>query len=136
MGNSPKWLGEGEKKVFWTHGAKVCQGSLTPSETFFAPVQLKFAPVKKVFRSLGPKDLLHPLLTTFGNFQCSTRSPKRLGLQFQSVSAIFRTPSQSHEQERGWKERERERLLYTYPGNLIPQHFMSVSASVPPFYIT
>ena len=29
----------------------------------------------------GPKDLVHPLITTFGNLLCSTPSPRQLGLQ-------------------------------------------------------
>ena len=63
------------QKVFWTQGAKVSQESLAPSETCFAPVQPYFVPVQETFRSLGPKDLLHPLVTTFGKFLFSTPSP-------------------------------------------------------------
>ena len=45
------------QKVLWTQGLKVSQEP-----------QPYFAPVQEVFRSLGPKDLLHPLVTTFRNF--------------------------------------------------------------------
>ena len=68
-------------KVFWTQGAKVSQESLAPSETCFAQVQPDFAPVQEAFRSLGPNDLLHLLVTTFESFLFSTSSPKRLDLQ-------------------------------------------------------
>ena len=34
--------------------------------------------------SLGPKDLLHPFVTTFGNFLLWIPSPRRLGLQYQN----------------------------------------------------
>ena len=52
------------QKVFWTQGAKVSQESFAPPKPYFAPVQLSFAPVQVAFGALGPKDLLHPLLTT------------------------------------------------------------------------
>ena len=66
------------QKVSWTEGAKVSRESLAPSETCFEPVQPYFAPVQEAFRSLGPKDLLHPLLTTFGDFLFSTPLPSGL----------------------------------------------------------
>ena len=37
----------------------------------FAPVQPHSVPVQAHFRSLSSKDLLHPLLTTFGTLPCS-----------------------------------------------------------------
>ena len=79
IGNSESGY-ERVQKV-WTQGAKVSQGSLAPSETCFAPVQPYFAPVQEAFCSLGPRDVLHPLVTTLGNFLFSTPSPRRLGLQ-------------------------------------------------------
>ena len=42
----------------------------------FAPVQPQLAPVQEAFRSLGPKDLALPLLTTFGNLQFSGPVPE------------------------------------------------------------
>ena len=60
--------------MFWTQGAKVSQKSFAPPKPCFAPVQLSFAPVQEVFNALGPKDLLHPLLTTFGNFHSQALS--------------------------------------------------------------
>ena len=35
-------------------------------------MQLSFAPLQEAFGTLGPKGLLHPLLTSFGNFQFSS----------------------------------------------------------------
>ena len=55
------------QKVFWTQGAKVTQASFAPPKPSFAPVRNGVAPVQEAFRSLGPKGLLHPLLTTFGD---------------------------------------------------------------------
>ena len=52
-------------------------------QPFFAPVQPQDAPVQEAFRSLGPDDLLHPLLTTFGHFfPMFDPSPRRSGLQY------------------------------------------------------
>ena len=45
-------------------------------ETRFAPVQPHFALVQPHFRSLGSKDLLHPLLTTLGNLPFSGSLPE------------------------------------------------------------
>ena len=56
------------QKVFWTQGAKVSKKSFAPPKTAFAPVQNVVAPVQEALCSLGPKDLLHPPLSTFGNF--------------------------------------------------------------------
>ena len=47
----------------------------------FAPVQPQVAPAQEAFRSIGSKDLLHPLLTTFGDFPIFDPSPRRSGLQ-------------------------------------------------------
>ena len=95
LGNCPKreslqkWLGEGAKGLFdsfWAQGAKVSQESLAPPKPSFAPVQPHFAPVQEASCSRGPKDLLHPLLTTFGDFPFSGNFP---GLQLPKS----RTPS-------------------------------------------
>ena len=59
-GNARKWSGEGATGLS-DPGAKAS----ALSETCFAPVQSQVAPVQEDFRSLAPKDLLHPLLTTF-----------------------------------------------------------------------
>ena len=80
-GKIPKVVRRGCKRSFEPKGAKVSQESFAPSETrfapsetrfapvqpHFAPVQPHFAPVQPHFRSLGSKDLLHPLLTTLGS---------------------------------------------------------------------
>ena len=57
---------------------------LAPSETCFAPVQPYFAPVQEAFRCLDPKDLLHTLVTTFGDFPIFdplSQATRRLVLQ-------------------------------------------------------
>ena len=51
---------------------------LAPPKTAFAPVQNGVAPVQEAFRRpllLGPKDLLHAPLSTFGNFPFSVSFP-------------------------------------------------------------
>ena len=69
----PKWLGEGAK------------GVLDPGRKglprVFCTVQLSFAPVQEDFCTLGPKDLLHPLLTTLGTFEVSGRCSRHSGSQ-------------------------------------------------------
>ena len=65
--------------MFWTHGAKVSQESFAPPKPCFAPVQPFFAPVQEDFGTLGPKHLLHPLLTTFGKFPVSGPLPEPWG---------------------------------------------------------
>ena len=71
------------QKVFWTQGAKVSQESFAPQKPCFAPVQLSFAPVQEAFGALGPKDLLHPLLTTLGTFEVSGPCSRTFGSQVQ-----------------------------------------------------
>ena len=51
------------------------QESFAPPKPSFAPVQPYFAPMQEASCSQGPKDLLHPLLTTFGNFHFSGNFP-------------------------------------------------------------
>ena len=63
------------QKVFWTQGAKVTRESFAPPKPSFAAVRNGVAPVQEAFRSLGPKDLLHPLLATFGDFVFSGSFP-------------------------------------------------------------
>ena len=70
----PKWLGEGAKGVLDPES----KGLPKPC---FAPVQLSFAPVQEDFAALGPKHLLHPLLTTLGTFEVSGSCSRRLGSQ-------------------------------------------------------
>ena len=65
----------GCKRSFGPGERKASRESLAPSEAWFAPVQPYFTPVEEAVRSLGPKELLHPLLTTFGNFLFSTPLP-------------------------------------------------------------
>ena len=71
-GNSRKWLREGAKGLLDSGSKGLSRDSCTFGNLFFvAPVQPQFAPVQEAFRSLRPKDLLHPLLTTVGNFLLS-----------------------------------------------------------------
>ena len=56
-------------------GAKVTRESFAPPKPSFAPVRNGVAPVQEAFCSLGPQDLLHPLLTTFGDFLFSGSFP-------------------------------------------------------------
>ena len=63
------------QKVFWTQGAKVSEKSFAPPKTAFAPVPNGVAPVQEALCSLGPNDLLHPPLSTFGNFPFSVNFP-------------------------------------------------------------
>ena len=53
----------------------VSEKSFAPPKTAFAPVQDGAAPVQEALCSLGPKDLLHPPLSTFGNFPFSVNVP-------------------------------------------------------------
>ena len=69
------------QKVFWTQGAK---NLLHWSKIGLHWCKTGFGRCKRPLGdrcSLGPKDLLHPLVTTFGNFLFSTPSPRQLGLQ-------------------------------------------------------
>ena len=99
-GTPQKWLGEGAKGL-WTQrakvseesfaqGAKVSEESFAPPKPDFAPVQPQphFALVPKACCSLGPKDLLPPVLTTFGEFPF--RAPKESKVSLRSKKqAIF-----------------------------------------------
>ena len=76
----PTWLGEGAKGG-WTQGAKVSQESSAPPKPCFAPVQPFFAPVHQAFGPHTPKHLLHPLLTTFGNYKVLGPCSRHLGSQ-------------------------------------------------------
>ena len=101
----PKVVRRGCKR-FWTQGAKVTQESFAPPKPSFAPVRNGVAPVQEAFHSPGPKDLLHPLLTTFGDFLFSGSFPapwlpklidvyRQSAAQWQKVSLPnMRKPSQ------------------------------------------
>ena len=65
--------------MFWTQGAKVSQESFAPPKPWFSPVQLSSAPVQEDFGALGPKDLLHPLLISWGTFEVRAPVPEPLG---------------------------------------------------------
>ena len=65
--------------MFWTQGAKVPQESFAPPKPCFAPVRLSFAPMQEAFGTLGPRDLLHPLLTTLGTFEVSGPCSRTFG---------------------------------------------------------
>ena len=71
-GKFPKWR---VQKVLWTQGAKVSEKAFAPPKPAFAPVQNGVAPVQEALCPLGPKDLLHPPLSTFGNFPLSVNFP-------------------------------------------------------------
>ena len=64
IGKSPKVVRRRRNRSF---GA-TAQSLLRHMQPCFAPVQPHVAPVQEAFRSLGSKDLLHPLLSTFGDF--------------------------------------------------------------------
>ena len=76
------------QKVSCTQGAKVSEKSFAPPETAFAPVPNGVAPVQEALCSLGPKDLLHPPLSTFGNFPFSVKFPGP-----QLPNTVLTTPS-------------------------------------------
>ena len=67
------------QKVFWTQGAKVSEKSLAPVQNpFCTGAKAVLGGAKDFFGdlcSLGPKDLLHPPLSTFGNFPFSVNFP-------------------------------------------------------------
>ena len=78
--NPRKWLGE----VFWTHGAQVPQESRAPCPTLFCTGANAGCTGARGFslpRSIGPKDLLHPLLTTFGDLLAKFHGRGRGGVQ-------------------------------------------------------
>ena len=76
-GNCPKreslqkWSGEGAKGLFQSLGPRERRSPKSPfarPKPSFAPVQPHFAPMQEDSCSRCPEHLLHPLLTTFGNF--------------------------------------------------------------------
>ena len=67
----PESGSERVQKVFWIPRARVSQESLAPCATLFCTVT-------RDFRALASKDLLLPLLTTFGIFLFSTPLPSAL----------------------------------------------------------
>ena len=82
IGKSPKVVKRGCKRSFGPTAQRSPKSHLHHVQPSFAPVQPQVAPVQEAFRSLGSKDLLHPLLTTFGDFPIFDPSPRRSGLQF------------------------------------------------------
>ena len=66
-GNPGKWLGEGAKGLL-NQGSKGLPSVSCTIRTLLCAGAPHVAPGQKAFCSLGPKDLLHPHLTTFGNF--------------------------------------------------------------------
>ena len=75
--------------MFWTQGAKVSQESFAPPKPCFAPVQLSFAPVQEDFGALGPKDMLHPLLSTLGTFEVPGPCSRTFGSQVQGEALLI-----------------------------------------------
>ena len=51
--------------------ARLSSSDSAPPKTCFAPVQPHVALMQEALCSLGPKDLLHPLITTFANYSSS-----------------------------------------------------------------
>ena len=91
--------------MFWTQGANVSQRSFAPPKPCFAPVQLSFAPVQEDFGALGPKDLLHPLLTTLGTFEVSGPRSRTFGSQDSFEKHLFfveNRPSQKRDSSEDW----------------------------------
>ena len=90
---NPYFLGGGPEPYFccililWGFGGCSSHRSYTTQESFarrkpcFALAQLSFAPVQEGFGALGPKDLLHPLLTTLGTFEVSGPCSRHPGWQ-------------------------------------------------------
>ena len=81
IGKCPKVVRRGCKRSFGPTSQRSPKSHLHRVQPCFAPVQPQVAPVQEGFRSLGSKDLLHPLLTTFGHFPIFDPSPRRSGLQ-------------------------------------------------------
>ena len=81
MGKSPKVVRIGCKRSFKPMERKAsCTGS-TPGCTGAKQVCTWCKRLLGDLCAVGPKDLLHPLLTTFGDFPIFDPSPRRSGLQ-------------------------------------------------------
>ena len=84
---SPKVVGRGCKRSFGPTAQRSPKSLLHHVQPCFAPVQPQVALVQEALRSLGPKDLLHPLITTFGDLPVV--NPLSQALWFASPTAIF-----------------------------------------------
>ena len=71
-------------------GSKGLPRVFCTTQTLFAPVQLSFAPVQEDFGAMGPKDLLHPLLTTLGTFEVSGPCGRHSGSQPEGLKTVVR----------------------------------------------
>ena len=83
IGKSPKVVGRGCKRSFGPTAQRSPKSLVHQVQPCFAPVTSANPGCTgaEAFRSLGSKDLLHSLLTTFGDFPIFDPSPKRSGLQ-------------------------------------------------------
>ena len=125
----PKVVRRGCKKVFWTQSAKVflhwCKRELHRCKTGFRCKRLLGD-----LCSLGPKHLLHPLLTTLSTFEVSQKTregcgcPKFVaGKVFRQISTLLENYSQIF--------RQREMLSLPRFGHF-PARKMAAGKSAPP----
>ena len=75
-----KWLGEGPKGLS-DPGSKGLPRVFCTTQTLFCTGATLFCTSARGLCSLGPKDLLHPLLTTFGTFEVSDPCSRHSGSQ-------------------------------------------------------
>ena len=76
----PKVVRRGCKRSLGPTAQRSRKSLLHHRQPCFALVPPQVAPVQEAFCSLGSKDLLHPLLTTFGDFPVFDPSPRHSGL--------------------------------------------------------
>ena len=74
----PKVVTRGCKRCFGPREQRSPKGLLHLPKPVLHRATLFCTSARGFFCSLGPKDLLHPLVSTFGNFLFSTPSPRRL----------------------------------------------------------
>ena len=79
--NLQKWLGEGAKGLLGPREQRSPKSLLHHQKPSFAPVQPHFAPVQEASCALGPKDLFHPPLATFGDFPFFGPFPRSVASQ-------------------------------------------------------
>ena len=105
IGKSPKVIRRWCRRSFGPMAQRSPKSLLHHVQPCFAPVQPQVAPVQETFRSLGSNDLLHPLLTTFGDFPFFDPSPRRSGLQ--TYSGLYFRLSESVPDQNGpkWSKR-------------------------------
>ena len=77
----PKVVRRGCKRCFGPREQRSPKSLLHHQNPVLHRVQLSFAPVQEDFGALGPKHLLHPLLTTLGTFEVSGPCSRTFGSQ-------------------------------------------------------